>query len=56
VTTAGSPSRPGAPNRPHKAIEKLNKAAAGSIPPGIEGNPQGSLFVEMGELEWFTYD
>jgi hypothetical protein len=56
VTTAGSPSRLGAPNRPHKAIEKLNKAAAGSIPPGIEGNPQGSLFVEMGELEWFTYD
>jgi len=26
------------------------------LPPGVEGNSFGSLFVEMGQMEWFTYD
>ncbi len=50
--TIGQPPK----NKPHKAIEKINKAAPGCIPPGVEGNAQGSMFIEMGELEWFTYD
>lgn len=47
---------PPARSRLHKAIEKLNKVAPGILPPDVEGKPQGSLFVEMGQLEWFNYD
>ena len=47
---------PPARSRLHKAIEKLNKVAPGSLPPGVDSNPQGSLFVELGQLEWFNYD
>jgi len=47
---------PPAKGKLHKAIEKLNKQAPGTLPPLVDGNPQGSLFVDMGDLEWFTYD
>jgi hypothetical protein len=26
------------------------------LPPGVEGQSLGSLFVECGDLEWFNYD
>ena len=42
--------------KPNKAIEKLNKASTASLPPNVEGGPFGSLFIEMGQMEWFTYD
>ena len=27
-----------------------------SLPPGVDGASLGSLFVEMGSVEWLTYD
>lgn len=46
----------GSPQKPNKAIEKFNKQSKATIPPGVEGTGYGSLFVEMGQMEWFTYD
>ena len=37
-----------------KKGEKLNKPT--SLPPGVEGSNFGSLFAEVGPMEWFTYD
>jgi hypothetical protein len=40
----------------NKDIEKINKHAKASLPPGVEGLAYGSLFVEVGPMDWFTYD
>ena len=39
-----------------KVIEKLNKASLACLPPNVEGGTQGSMFVEIGAIDWFTYD
>jgi hypothetical protein len=40
----------------NKGMEKINKQSKASLPPGVEGIAYGSLFVEVGSMEWFTYD
>lgn len=34
----------------------MNKGFQGILPPEVEGVTYGNLFIEMGKMEWFTYD
>ena len=36
--------------------EALNKKALAQLPPGVDGNNFGHLFIEIGNLDWFQYD
>ena len=44
------------PSKPSRSVDTMNKQALSMLPPEVEGPNFGYLFVEIGNLDWLTYD